>query len=75
MTLPMSTSDIERGFPTMNRIKTGSRNRLKTENLDRLIRLSAEGPSLENFNYEAAAEEWARKSKRISFLKNLFIKN
>ena len=40
LTLPVSTADCEREFSTMNRIKTNPRNRLKTTNLDLLIRLS-----------------------------------
>ena len=31
LTLPVSTADCERGFSTMNRIKTSPRNRLKTK--------------------------------------------
>ena len=43
LTLPVSTADCERGFSTMNRIKTNPRNRLMTTTLDMLIRLSSEG--------------------------------
>ena len=35
LTIPVSTADVERGFSTMNRIKTEPRNRLNTETLDR----------------------------------------
>ena len=45
----------------MNRIKTDPINRLKTETLDKLIRLSSEGPEL---NFERAAMLWASKSNR-----------
>ena len=48
----------------MNRIKTDSRNRLKTTTLDMLIRLSSEGPSLETFDFDAAVKLWAQKNKR-----------
>jgi hypothetical protein len=64
LTLPISTADCERGFSTMNRIKTDSRNRLKTTTLDMLIRLSSEGPSLETFDFDAAVNVWAQRSKR-----------
>ena len=62
--IPVSTADCERGFSTINRIKTDSRNRLKTETLDKLIRLSVEGPELDQFDFEQAASLWASKSKR-----------
>ena len=62
LTLPISTANCERGFSTMNRIKTDPRNRLKTFTLDMLIRLSSEGPSLETF--DSAVNVWAQKSKR-----------
>ena len=67
LTLPVSTAHVERGFSTtscMKRIKTDLRNRLKTETLDKLIRLSSEGPSLKIFDYEAAVDLWASKSNR-----------
>ena len=48
LTIPVSTADVERGFSTMNRIKTEPRNRLNTETLGRLIRLSCEGLALMN---------------------------
>lgn len=67
LTLPVSTADCERGFSTMNRIKTDQRNRLITTTLDRLIRLSTEGPSIDTFDYEAAVSTWAeRTSRRIT---------
>ena len=64
LTLPISTANCERGFSTMNRIKTDPRNRLKTFTLDMLIRLSSEGPSLETFDFDAAVNVWAQKNKR-----------
>ena len=45
LTLPVSTAHVERGFSSMKRIKTDLRNGLKTEKLDKLIRLSTEEPS------------------------------
>ena len=62
--VPVSTADCERGFSTMNRIKTDPRNRLKTETVDKLIRLSSEGPELDQFNFETAAMLWASRSNR-----------
>ena len=56
--LPVSTADCERGFSCMNRIVTPLRNRLKTENIDKLVRLSAEGPEVHEFDFEKAISKW-----------------
>ena len=62
--LPVSTADCERGFSTLKRIKTDARNRLKTDTLDKLIRLSSEGPCMEQFNFDEAATRWSSQSNR-----------
>lgn len=60
-------SDCERAFSPMKRIKTQLRNRLKTTTLDNLMRISIEGPSLENFDFEKAVDTWsAIRKRRIS---------
>ena len=64
LTLPISTAHVERGFSTMKRIKTDTRNRLKTETLDKLIRLSSEGSNFQLFDYDVAVDLWASKSNR-----------
>ena len=48
----------------MNRIKTDQRNRLKTLTLDKLIRLSTEGPNIGSFDFDAAVSVWGEKSNR-----------
>ena len=62
--LPISTADYERGFSTLKRIKNSLRNRLKTDTLDKLIRISSEGPDLDTFDFDHAASIWAARSKR-----------
>ena len=59
--LPVSS---ERGFSTLKRIKTAPRNRLKAQALDRLIRISSEGPRISEFNFDHAATIWASKTNR-----------
>ena len=39
-------------------------NRLTMDNLDRLVHLSAEGPPLQDFDFEAATTKWANMSNR-----------
>ena len=57
-TVPVSTADCEQGFSAVKHIKTVLRNRLKTQMLDCLMRISVEGPELENFDFENAATVW-----------------
>ena len=64
LTLPVSTADCERGFSTMNRIKTDRRTRLNTPTLDKLIRISSEGPNIDSFDFDTAVSVWAEKSNR-----------
>ena len=64
LALPVTTAVCERGFSTMNRIKTDSRNHINTTTLERLIRLSSEGPSIKNFCFSKAVDDWAKRSSR-----------
>ena len=65
--IPVSTAECERAFSAMNRIKTDLRNRLKTPTLDCLMRISIEGPSVSDFNFERAADLWGgMRNRRLS---------
>ena len=46
--MPVSTADCERGFSKHNLINTRIRARLKTENVDTLMRMSIDPPDLSN---------------------------
>jgi hypothetical protein len=53
---PISTATVERDFSTMNRILTDLKNRLTTEHLEELMKISIEGPAdldkrSKRFNY------------------------
>ena len=66
LTIPFSTADCERAFSTMKRVKTPLRNRLKTTTLDWLLRISIEGPDLNDFDFELAVNKWcAIRNRRI----------
>jgi hypothetical protein len=58
--LPISTADCERGFSSMNRIKTSPRNRLKAKTLEQLMFISIE----HEFNFDRAADHWGRRGNR-----------
>ena len=62
--LPASSAQVERLFSTMKRIKTAQRNRLKTETLDCLIRISSEGPAVQQWNPVPALRKWESWGKR-----------
>ena len=67
LVIPVSTAECERSFSAMKRIKTDSRNRLLTENLNHLMRISIEGPLIDQFDFEQALELWrAMRQRRIS---------
>ena len=57
LVLPIATADCERGFSATNRIKTVTRNRLKTNTLEQLMFISIEGPSPDKFDFGRAADK------------------
>ena len=56
--LPATSAQVERVFSTMKRIKTAQRNRLNTTTLDHLIRVSMEGPKVEEWDPLPALRLW-----------------
>ena len=62
--VPISTATVERDFSTMNRILTDLQNRLTTDHLEQLMRISIEGPSdLNNDFKDLIIDCW--KSKKV----------
>ena len=47
-----------------SKTKTTLRNRLKTSTLDNLLRISIEGPELEDFDFDTAVNSWSGIGKR-----------
>ena len=47
-----------------SKTKTTLRNRLKTSTLDNLLRISIEGPELEDFDFDTAVNSWSDIRKR-----------
>ena len=62
--VPSSTADCERGFSALKRIKTPLRNRLGNPITVQLMFISIEGPSLADFDFDAACSGWASKRNR-----------
>jgi len=65
MTLPLSTAWPERGFSTLQRIKSKSRNRLSDNTLNALLNISLNGPSeLNEESLTSIAKKWYQERQR-----------
>ena len=49
----------------MNRVKTDLRNRLNTQNLDHLMRISINGPCLDDYNFNKTATSWGNQRQKL----------
>ena len=58
LVLPISAAGCERMVSAQNRIKSSLRASLKTPTLEGLIRVSAQGPSLDNFDPAPSVNRW-----------------
>lgn len=71
ITIPMSTSEAERSFSMLKRIKTFLRNTMKEERLSALGMLSAEKhfvSGIENFNNKVIENFATKKERRMDFI-------
>ena len=64
---PLQTADYERGFSTQNDIKTADRNRLSADRLNKLMRITMNKTSLEDFDFEKAVNVWREAKQRRAF--------
>ena len=62
--IPMSSVPCERGFSTQNRILTRFRTRLSTQALNDLMRISEDGPSFKQFDFNRAVTTWKKEKVR-----------
>ena len=62
--IPFTNVKVERMFSRMNRIKSDWRNRLNQDTLDDLLRISEDGPTLDDFNPDVAIDKWFTKKVR-----------
>ena len=56
LVLPISSAQCERMFSTQNRIKSAKHSCLETETIEDLIRISSEGPPVNEFDPSCAVE-------------------
>ncbi|XP_056107720.1 zinc finger protein 862-like [Rhinichthys klamathensis goyatoka] len=64
LVLPVSSSVCERGFSAQKRIKSDVRGSLHVDTVEDLIRISMEGPSLQEFDAKEAVQTWISQGKR-----------
>ena len=65
MALPVSTATVERTFSQMKLIKTCLRNRLSDSNLEHLMKIAIEGPSISNVDFNEILDIFKQKNRRI----------
>lgn len=58
LVLPISAAQCERGFSAQNHIKNSTRSCLGVSTTEDLMRISLEGPSLEQFDPSPAVDRW-----------------
>jgi hypothetical protein len=62
--MPLSTAVVERGFSTMNLIKTELRSLLSQRMINALMLIFVEGPKLDKFDFHRAVFTWYERSPR-----------
>jgi hypothetical protein len=63
---PLQTATVERGFSVQNNIKGSGRNRLSSDRLTVLMKISL-GPNIENFEFAKAVNIWKESKERCLF--------
>ncbi|PKY22843.1 hypothetical protein RhiirB3_436888 [Rhizophagus irregularis] len=72
--IPLSNATVERIFLHQNLIKTKSRNKLCTKNLNRQLMILINGPDIEDFDFDKAYDNWINlKARRMQNSKNFAV--
>ena len=61
----VNSASCERGFSAQNKIKSKSRNRLRDEQVDRLMKITINGPHYAEYDYTAAKNNFRAMKDRI----------
>ena len=56
--IPVHTADCERAFSTLKRVKTRLRSTMTNATLNHLLRISIEGPAIDQFDFDKAVSRW-----------------
>ena len=65
LVVPLNSASCERGFCAQNKIKSKSRNRLRDEQVDRLMKITINGPHYAEYDYTAAKNNFQAMKDRI----------
>lgn len=58
LTLPIGSSEVERGFSILHNINIKTRNRLSAKHLEDIVRIRINGPPIEKFNAISYTLHW-----------------
>ncbi|XP_060586448.1 uncharacterized protein LOC132742139, partial [Ruditapes philippinarum] len=64
---PLQTADCERGFSTQNDIKSSDRNRLSSNRLNKLMRISLHKVDIADFDFDKAVDAWLSVKNKRAF--------
>ena len=64
LVLPLHTSDVERAFSVQNQVKTAIRNRISGDSVNKYLLVGIEGPPIEVFPWQQAANHWRKEKER-----------
>lgn len=67
LVLPVSSAHCERSISSINRIKSDVRNCLSTSTVNSLVRISAEGQSIESFQTKPCIVRWFSKPRKVVY--------
>ncbi|XP_056267915.1 zinc finger protein 862-like isoform X2 [Pseudoliparis swirei] len=64
LALPVSSAVCERGFSSQKRMKSDVRGSLHVDTVEDLIRISMEGPNIDDFDAKEAVDMWLNQAQR-----------
>lgn len=67
MVIPVSSAQCERTISAVNRIKSDVRSCLDPTTVEALIRISSEGPPIEEFKTNAVVERWFSQKRTVKY--------
>ena len=71
-TISPTTAECERGFSTVNNIKTTARTSMKQEALSSLVRIKVDGPHLMEYNPTESIINWLNSGKGTRHIKVIY---
>ena len=73
LTISPTTAECERGFSSVNNIKTTARTSMKQEALSSLVRIKFDGPDLMEYNPTESIINWLNSGKGTRHIKGTYV--